>query len=66
MGPLREFEDRSRRWRLDSWPNEGGIGPEMFVEERFSSCREEREESEGGREERLRKVFGREMEITLS
>lgn len=38
----------------------------MFVEERLRSCRDEREESEGGREERLRKVFGRETEMTLS
>lgn len=30
------------------------------------SCKEEREESCGGRDERLRNVFGREREITLS
>lgn len=39
--------------------------PEMLVEERLRSWRDEREESCGGREERLRKILGRESEITL-
>ncbi|KAM0018459.1 hypothetical protein Hdeb2414_s0026g00674321 [Helianthus debilis subsp. tardiflorus] len=37
----------------------------MLVEERLRSWRDEREESCGGRDERLRKVLGIEMEITL-
>lgn len=39
--------------------------PEILVEERLRSCREEREESCKGKEERLRNVLGREREITL-
>lgn len=65
MAPERELEERSKRRRFVSWPKEGGIVPEMLVEERLSSCNEEREESCGGREERLRNVLGREMEMTL-
>lgn len=65
MGPERELEERSRRWRWVSWPNEGGMGPETLVEERLRSCRDEREESCGGREERLRNVLGRDREMTL-
>nr|GME04775.1 hypothetical protein TSUD_42450 [Ipomoea batatas] len=45
---------------------DGGIEPEMLVEERLRSCRDEREESCGGKDERLRKVLGIESEITLS
>lgn len=65
MGPERELEERSRRRRLVSWPKEGGIVPEMFVEERLRSWRKESEEIAGGIEERFRKVFGRDREITL-
>jgi hypothetical protein len=46
-------------------PKEGGIDPEILVEERLRSCREEREDSCEGSEERLRNVLGREREITL-
>ena len=46
-------------------PKEGGIEPEILVEERLRSCREEREDSCEGSEERLRNVLGREREITL-
>lgn len=65
MGPNRELEERSRRRRLLSCPKEGGIVPEMLVEERLRSWRDEREESSEGKEERLRKMLGREREITL-
>lgn len=40
--------------------------PEMLVEERLRSWREERDEREEGREERLRNVLGIETEMTLS
>lgn len=64
-GPERELEERSKSLRRVSWPNEGRIVPEIFVEERLRSCREEREESCGGKEDRLRNVLGREREMTL-
>lgn len=35
------------------------------MEERFRSWRDEREERDGGRDERFRNVLGREIEITL-
>lgn len=65
MVPERELEERSKSLRWVSRPNEGGIAPEILVEERLTSCREEREESCEGSEERLRNVLGREREITL-
>lgn len=39
--------------------------PETLVEERLRSCRDDREDSCWGREERLRNVLGREREMTL-
>jgi len=65
MEPVREFAERSRRRRLESWPKEGGIEPDKFVEERFISCRDDKEESSEGKEEMLRKVSGIEREMTL-
>lgn len=46
-------------------PKVGGIEPEILVEERLRSCREEREESCEGREEILRNMLGSDREITL-
>jgi hypothetical protein len=40
--------------------------PETLVEERLRSCRDEREESCEGRDERLRNMLGRDTEMTLS
>lgn len=63
---MREFEEMSRRRREGREGKEGSV-PEMLDEERFSSCssgREERVERRGVGEERLRKVFGREREMT--
>lgn len=65
MFPKMEFEERSRRRRCGKEPNDGGIWPEILVDERLRSCREEREESCGGIKERLRNVFGIEREMTL-
>lgn len=65
MCPEMEFEERSRRRRCGNEPNDGGIWPEMLVDERLRSWREERDESCGGIEERLRNVFGIEREMTL-
>lgn len=65
MGPEIEFDERSSSRRCGKEPNDGGIWPEMLVEERLRSWREEREESCGGREERLRNVLGIERDITL-
>lgn len=62
---MRVFEERSRRRRWESWPKEGGIEPDMLVEDRLRSCRDDKEESWEGREERLRKVSGIEREMTL-
>lgn len=64
MEPESELEERSRRRRLESWPMEGGMVPEMLEEERLRSWREDREASFGGMEVMLRNVFGREMEMT--
>lgn len=39
--------------------------PEMLAAERLRSCKEVREEMEEGRVVRLRKVFGRDRDMTL-
>lgn len=50
---------------MDSRPNDGGMVPEILEEERLSSWRDEREESCGGKEVMLRKMLGRERDMTL-
>lgn len=63
---MREFDERSRRRREGREGKKGSV-PEMLDEERFSSWRSGREESVEMREEveeRLRKVFGRDREMT--
>lgn len=66
MEPVREFDEMSRRRRWESWPKEGGMEPDVLVEDRLRSCRYDKEESWEGREERLRKVSGIDNEMTLS
>lgn len=46
-------------------PKEAGIVPEMLVAERFRSWRDERDDRESERDERLRNVSGMEREMTL-
>lgn len=63
---MREFDERSRRRREGREGKEGSV-PEMLDEERLSSWRSGREESVEMREEveeRLRKVFGRDRDMT--
>lgn len=65
-GPVREFEERSRR-RSDGREGKEGIVPEMLDEERLSSWSSGKDDSaeiSEPVEERLRKVLGRDREMT--
>ena len=59
------MEERSNNRRWVSRPKEAGIEPDTLVDERLRSCKEEREDNSGGKNERFKNVLGREIEMTL-